>query len=60
MKKGPQTLKDINMSSVVKIREVGLRDGLQLIKTNLSTELKLSWIKKQVSAGFTEMEVTSF
>ena len=48
------------MSNLVNIREVGLRDGLQLIKTNLSTELKLSWINKQVSAGFTEMEVTSF
>ncbi len=53
-------MKDINMSNLVNIREVGLRDGLQLIKTNLSTELKLSWINKQVSAGFTEMEVTSF
>jgi hydroxymethylglutaryl-CoA lyase len=48
------------MSNVVKIREVGLRDGLQLIKSNLSTESKLMWINKQVSAGFTEMEVTSF
>lgn len=42
------------------VREVGLRDGLQLTKTRLSTETKLSWIRKQAAAGFSEIEVTSF
>ena len=48
------------MSDIVEIREVGLRDGLQLIKTPLTTQQKLEWVKKQVNAGFNEIEVTSF
>lgn len=44
----------------VSVREVGLRDGLQLIKTRLDTETKLAWIKAQAGAGFAEIEVTSF
>ena len=50
----------VNVSDIVEIREVGLRDGLQLIKTQLTTQQKLQWVKKQVKAGFTEIEVTSF
>ena len=48
------------MPDKVVIREVGLRDGLQLITTQLSTEQKLIWVEKQIKAGFREMEVTSF
>lgn len=60
MKKDLQYLKAGNVSDIVQIREVGLRDGLQLIKTQLTTQQKLEWVKKQVNAGFTEIEVTSF
>ncbi len=46
-------------SSVV-IREVGLRDGLQSIKTVLPTEHKLEWIGDAYAAGQREIEVGSF
>ena len=48
------------MSDRVILREVGLRDGLQLIKSRLDTNTKLAWIKAQAEVGFTEIEVTSF
>jgi len=48
------------MKDSVFLREVGLRDGLQLVKTQLSTETKLAWISEQSKAGFSEIEVTSF
>ena len=58
MRKDLQYLKAVNVSDIVQIREVGLRDGLQLIKTQLTTQQKLQWVEKQVKAGFTEIEVT--
>ena len=60
MRKDLQYLRAVNVSDIVEIREVGLRDGLQLIKTPLTTQQKLEWVKKQVNAGFNEIEVTSF
>ena len=42
------------------VREVGLRDGLQLVKSILPTEVKIEWCVKQAACGFNEMEVTSF
>ena len=48
------------MKDRVILREVGLRDGLQLIKSRLDTAIKLSWIRAQAEVGFTEIEVTSF
>jgi hydroxymethylglutaryl-CoA lyase len=48
------------MSERAEIREVGLRDGLQLVKTILSTEQKLEWCRSAVQAGIAEIEVTSF
>jgi hydroxymethylglutaryl-CoA lyase len=42
------------------IREVGLRDGLQSIKTILPTERKKAWIRNAVAAGQREIEVGSF
>ena len=42
------------------VREVGLRDGLQLVKTVLTTEQKLEWCRRTVAAGVAEIEVTSF
>jgi hydroxymethylglutaryl-CoA lyase len=48
------------MSERAEIREVGLRDGLQLVKTILSTEQKLEWCRRAAQAGMAEIEVTSF
>jgi hydroxymethylglutaryl-CoA lyase len=44
----------------VVIREVGLRDGLQSIKTILPTERKIEWIRDAYAAGQREIEVGSF
>ena len=42
------------------IREVGLRDGLQSIRTILTTEQKKTWIRDAHAAGQREIEVGSF
>ena len=48
------------MGEEVFLREVGLRDGLQMVKTNLATPYKLEWIADAVATGVTRLEVTSF
>ena len=48
------------MTDLVEIREVGLRDGLQLVKNILATEIKIEWCHLQAACNFHEMEVTSF
>ncbi|MAT88259.1 MAG: hydroxymethylglutaryl-CoA lyase [Aestuariivita sp.] len=48
------------MSAAVIVREVGPRDGLQLVNDFLPTNSKLEWITQQAGAGFSEIEVTSF
>lgn len=48
------------MSDRVTVREVGPRDGLQLVGTPMPTATKLDWITRQAAAGFAEIEVTSF
>lgn len=48
------------MSDTVSVREVGLRDGLQLVKTTLPTAIKIEWLELQAACGFRDMEVTSF
>src|SRR3981189_2567020 len=42
------------------IREVGLRDGLQLVKSFLAPDAKIAWCQEEVAAGLKEVEVTSF
>lgn len=42
------------------IREVGLRDGLQLAKTWPTTAGKIEWINREVAAGLRYFEVGSF
>lgn len=42
------------------VREVGPRDGLQLVKTILTAEQKLEWCRREAAAGVEEIEVTSF
>ncbi|TFZ02698.1 hydroxymethylglutaryl-CoA lyase [Ramlibacter henchirensis] len=44
----------------VLVREVGLRDGLQMVSTFVPTEAKLAWIRAELAAGVGEIEVTSF
>jgi len=43
----------------VHLREVGLRDGLQMVTTFLDTADKLQWIRDDHAAGVQEIEVTS-
>ena len=47
------------MTEKVSVREVGLRDGLQLLKVILPTAIKLKWITHQADCGFRDIEVTS-
>jgi hydroxymethylglutaryl-CoA lyase len=42
------------------VREVGLRDGLQMVQTILTAQQKLEWCRRMAAAGCTEIEVTSF
>ena len=48
------------MSDQASVREVGLRDGLQLVEQILPTDIKLEWCRLQTATGFSEIEVTSF
>jgi len=51
---------DIYPASRVTLREVGLRDGLQLVKTFPSTDAKRRWISEEYAAGVRHFEVGSF
>jgi hydroxymethylglutaryl-CoA lyase len=44
----------------VSLREVGLRDGLQLVKTFPSTAAKQRWMRDEYGAGVRHFEVGSF
>src|SRR3954465_16029847 len=44
----------------VSLREVGLRDGLQLVKKFPSTAAKQSWVREEYAAGVRHFEVGSF
>ena len=44
----------------LRIREVGLRDGLQNIAEFMPTAAKMAWIDAEVAAGVREIEVCSF
>lgn len=44
----------------VRLREVGLRDGLQSIAQFMPTAAKLAWIDAEFAAGVKEIEVCSF
>jgi hydroxymethylglutaryl-CoA lyase len=43
----------------VRVCEVGLRDGLQLIAETVPTAEKIAWIEAEAAAGIPEIEVTS-
>lgn len=42
------------------VSEVGLRDGLQSIRSIMATEAKMEWIRAEAAAGIRELEVGSF
>lgn len=42
------------------LREVGLRDGLQLARAVLDTDRKIEWLAAEAAAGVRAFEVTSF
>ena len=48
------------MTRDVTVRDVGPRDGLQLVKTVVPTQVKLDWIAADREAGLPEVEVCSF
>ena len=45
---------------LIRVSEVGLRDGLQSIDRVMSLEAKKAWIKAEAEAGVREIEVGSF
>jgi hydroxymethylglutaryl-CoA lyase len=54
------SVREIYPLSRVSLREVGLRDGLQLVKTFPSTDAKKRWIRDEYAAGVRHFEVGSF
>lgn len=42
------------------VREVGMRDGLQMVKDIFPTDAKLRWLQAEADAGIPEIEVCSF
>src|SRR3978361_1620241 len=53
-------LQDVYPDNKIILREVGLRDGLQLVKTFPSTSAKQHWIREEYAAGVRHFEVGSF
>src|SRR5438270_10690986 len=53
-------IQEIYPAERASLREVGLRDGLQLVKTFPSTEAKQRWIRDEYAAGVRHFEVGSF
>ncbi|MFM1987895.1 MAG: hypothetical protein RJA99_852 [Pseudomonadota bacterium] len=48
------------MTDRITLREVGLRDGLQIVRTIVPTARKIEWIREEHAAGVREIEVCSF
>ena len=53
-------LQDVYPDNKIILREVGLRDGLQLVKTFPTTAAKQRWIREEYAAGVRHFEVGSF
>ena len=51
---------DVYPEDRVILREVGLRDGLQLVKAFPSTAAKQRWVRDEYAAGVRHFEVGSF
>jgi len=48
------------MTESAEIREVGPRDGIQMVRTILTPAQKLAWIASEAAAGVRHFEATSF
>ncbi|MDO8776790.1 MAG: hydroxymethylglutaryl-CoA lyase [Burkholderiaceae bacterium] len=48
------------MRQKITLREVGLREGLQIHPTFMQTRDKMAWIWAEAAAGISEIEVTSY
>jgi hydroxymethylglutaryl-CoA lyase len=55
-----RTIANIYPGDRVSLREVGLRDGLQLVKSYPSTAAKLDWLRNEHAAGVRHFEIGSF
>src|SRR6476659_2938052 len=53
-------IQEIYPAERVSLREVGLRDGLQRVKTFPSTDAKQRWVRDEYAAGVRHFEVGSF
>jgi len=53
-------VQDVYPDDRISLREVGLRDGLQLVKTFPSTAAKQRWVRDEYGAGVRHFEVGSF
>jgi hydroxymethylglutaryl-CoA lyase len=53
-------IQEIYPDGRITLREVGLRDGLQLVKTFPSTQAKQRWVREEYAAGVRHFEVGSF
>jgi hydroxymethylglutaryl-CoA lyase len=53
-------IQDVYPDGRVSLRETGLRDGLQLVKTFPSTSAKQRWIRDEYDSGVRHFEVGSF
>jgi len=51
---------DVHTQAAVVLREVGLRDGLQILARTMPTAQKLQWLRGAYDAGLRELEVGSF
>jgi hydroxymethylglutaryl-CoA lyase len=51
---------DVYSDHRISLREVGLRDGLQLVKTFPTTAAKQRWLREEYGAGVRHFEVGSF
>ena len=48
------------MSPTIEVREVGLRDGLQMVEAIVPTEDKLAWLQAEAAVGVRSFDITSF
>ena len=53
-------VQDVYPDNRISLREVGLRDGLQLVKAIPSTAAKQRWVREEYGAGVRHFEVGSF
>ena len=53
-------VQELYPDSKIVLREVGLRDGLQLVKKFPSTSAKQRWMRDEYAAGVRHFEVGSF